>query len=84
MNISVALDGLAARFQGRLNRYRLKALKATGTDKINQGAKIKATIECLQDVNRVRNNLINGDGKQHEGTDKPGDGSAAPDSHGKL
>ena len=30
--------------------YKGKHARAIGTDKINQGAKIKATIECLQDV----------------------------------
>jgi hypothetical protein len=44
------LEDLAAKFQKRLDRYTEKAEKATGTNKINQGAKIKATIECLQDV----------------------------------
>jgi hypothetical protein len=45
------LRRLENKFTKRLNRYREKQLKAEGTDYINQGAKIKTMVECLQDVN---------------------------------
>lgn len=41
------LEELLESWEQRRERYKEKQAKATGTDVINQGAKIKATTECI-------------------------------------
>lgn len=48
------LDDLEQDWVDRIKRYRKKKLKAKGTDVINQGAKVKATTECLAQLRSRR------------------------------
>lgn len=50
------LDTLEEKWEQRMKRYRDKKTRAEGTDIVNQGAKVKATAECLDEFRAGRRN----------------------------
>lgn len=70
------IDDMESRIQTRIDSYKVKKEKAADNyDKANQGAKIKASIECLHDVQTFRERVKRAI-SERAGVSKPREGGA--------